>query len=66
VTSLLTQFPDHVFTERGRADTLQDSGRLAWACGPPDQLQKITGLDVIVLENGRIAALYAFLDAPGA
>jgi hypothetical protein len=31
VVALQTQFPDHVFSQIGGIDALQDSGRLAWA-----------------------------------
>jgi hypothetical protein len=66
VATLQARLPDHVFTEIGGPDMLQDSGRLAWAFGPPEDPRRITGLDVIVVEAGRIAALYTFLDAPQA
>jgi hypothetical protein len=39
-------------------------GRLAWGFGPPNEPAKITGLDVAVVTNGRLSALYAFLDSP--
>jgi hypothetical protein len=66
VTALHAKLPGHVFTEINGPDVLQDSGRLAWAFGPPEDPRRITGLDVIVVKDGRIAALYTFLDAPRA
>ena len=60
------QFPDHVFSQIGSVDARQDSGRLAWAFGPPDEPRRITGLDVVVVNAGRISALYTFLDPTGA
>ena len=62
VAALQAKLPDYVFTEIGGPDVLQDSGRLAWAFGPLDDRLRITGLDVIVVEAGRIAALHTFLD----
>jgi hypothetical protein len=44
---------------------VQDGGRLAWGSGPPGEAPRYTGLDVIVVRDGKIAALYVFLDAPG-
>ncbi len=46
------------------AQTLTDSGRLAWSFGPADDPKRITGLDVIVVRGDRITALYTFLDPP--
>jgi hypothetical protein len=65
VVALQAQFPDHVFSQIGGVDALQDSGRLAWAFGPPHEPRRITGLDVAVVNAGRISALYTFLDATG-
>ncbi len=50
----------------GSVDAPQDSGRLAWAFGPPHQPRQITGLDVAVVNAGRISAVYTFLDPTGA
>ncbi|MBO9559061.1 MAG: nuclear transport factor 2 family protein [Caulobacter sp.] len=62
VATLQGRLPDHVFTEIGEPQVLQDSGRLAWAFGPAGDPSRITGLDVVVVEDDRIAALYTFLD----
>jgi hypothetical protein len=37
VVALQAQFPDYVFSQIGSVDALQDSGRLAWAFGPPHE-----------------------------
>jgi SnoaL-like domain len=66
IASLHAQFPDYVFSQIGGVDLLQDSGRLAWAFGPPHDPHRITGLDVIVVNAGRISALYTFLDPTSA
>jgi SnoaL-like protein len=62
VVTLQAQFPDHVFSQIGNVDALQDSGRLAWAFGPPHEPRRITGLDVAIVNAGRISALYTFVD----
>jgi hypothetical protein len=66
IAALHAQFPDHVFSQIGGVDLLHDSGRIAWAFGPPHDPHRITGLDVIVVNAGRISALYTFLDSPSA
>jgi len=66
VVALQTQFPDHLFSQIGSVDVLQDSGRLAWAFGPSHEPRRITGLDVAVVNAGRISALYTFLDPSAA
>jgi SnoaL-like domain len=66
IVALQAQFPDHIFSQIGSVDALQDSGRLAWAFGPPHEPRRITGLDVAVVNAGRISALYTFLDPTGA
>jgi hypothetical protein len=66
VVALQAQFPDHVFSQIGSVDALQDSGRLAWAFGPLHEPRRITGLDVAVVNAGRISALYTFIDPTGA
>jgi hypothetical protein len=47
-------------------DALRDYGRMVWAFGLSDEPQRITGLDVAVVNAGRISALYTFLDPAGA
>ena len=66
VVALQAQFPDHVFSEIGSVDALQDSGRLAWGFGPPHEPRRITGLDVAVVNAGRISAVYTFLEPTSA
>jgi hypothetical protein len=66
VVALQAQFPDHVFSQIGSVDALQDSGRLAWAFGPLHEPHRVTGLDLAVVNARRIAAFYTFLDPTGA
>jgi len=54
--------PDFVYTAQGEGQVLHNVARLAWASGPRGGTPDYTGLDVIVVQNGQIAALYVFLD----
>jgi hypothetical protein len=64
VRALHERLPGYAFKPIGGAQTLTDSGRLAWSFGPTEDPERITGLDVVVVRGDRIAALYAFLDEP--
>jgi len=47
-------------------DAYNGVGRLFWSFGPPDEPQKITGIDVcFTSDQGRITALYTFVDSLG-
>ena len=43
--------------------TLHNAGRLAWGSGPRGDAPEYTGLDVIITRDGKISALYVFLDS---
>jgi hypothetical protein len=58
--------PNFVYTPHGSPQAVQDGGRLAWNSGPPGEPPRYTGLDVIIVRDGKIAALYVFLDSPPA
>jgi len=55
--------PHFVYTPHGEAQELHNAGRLAWGSGPRNEKPDYTGLDVIVVRSGKIAAFYVFLDA---
>ena len=55
--------PRFVYTPRGEAQALHNAGRLAWGSGPRGEPPNYTGLDVIIVREGKIAALYVFLDS---
>jgi hypothetical protein len=42
---------------------LHNAGRLAWGPGPRGKAPDCTGLDVIIVRDGKIAALWVFLDS---
>ena len=58
--------PDYVYTHHGAAQVLHNSGRLAWGSGPKGAASVYTGVDFIIARDGKIAALYVFLDSPPA
>jgi ketosteroid isomerase-like protein len=55
--------PHFAYTPHGEPQALHNAGRLAWSCGPPGEVPDFTGLDVITVRDGKIAALYVFLDS---
>lgn len=66
IGAIQTDNPGFRFGQTGAAQAVFECGRMAWSYGPAEDPDRITGLDVIVTKNGRIAALYAFLDTPPA
>jgi hypothetical protein len=54
--------PHFAYTPIGSPRALHDAGQLAWASGQPGEAPAYTGADVILVRDGRIAALYVFLD----
>ncbi|RYF72447.1 MAG: nuclear transport factor 2 family protein [Comamonadaceae bacterium] len=54
--------PNFVYTPHGAPQVLHDAGRLAWGSGPRGEASEYTGWDVITVRDGRITALYVFLD----
>jgi SnoaL-like domain len=55
--------PHFVYTPHGLPQALHNAGRLAWGSGPRGETPDYTGLDVIIVRDGKIAALYVFLDS---
>jgi hypothetical protein len=58
--------PDFVYTPHGGPQVLHNSGRLAWGSGPKGEAPAYTGVDFIIVRDGKIAALYVYLDSPTA
>ncbi|MFT4076587.1 MAG: nuclear transport factor 2 family protein [Asticcacaulis sp.] len=54
--------PDYVYTPSGKGQVLLNGGRMAWGSGPRDLAVVYTGWDVMIVREGKIAALYVFLD----
>ncbi len=63
VTELLSKLPPtFVFTPIGAAIGHHGVGRLLWKAGPPNGPTAVTGTDIAHFKDGRIQALYVFLD----
>ena len=60
---LRAMHPQSVYTLHSRPQALHNAGRMAWGSGPPGGAPAQTGWDVIIARDGKIAALYVFLDA---
>ncbi len=56
--------PHFVYTPIGEPQTLHNAVRLKWGSGPRGEAFEYTGWDVAIVRDGRIAALYVFLDSP--
>jgi SnoaL-like domain len=56
--------PSFVYSPHRPPQVVQDGGRLAWGSGPPGEPPCYTGLDVVIVRDGKIATLYVFLDLP--
>lgn len=56
--------PHYVYTPLGAPQVLHNSARLAWGSGPKGETPEYTGLDFIIARDGKIAALYVYLDSP--
>jgi hypothetical protein len=54
--------PHFVYTPHGEAQAQHNAGILAWGSGPKGEPPEYTGLDVVVVREGKIAALYVFLN----
>jgi hypothetical protein len=54
--------PQFVYIPHGEPQTLHDAGILAWGSGPKGEPPEYTGLDVIVVRENKIGALYVFLN----
>jgi hypothetical protein len=55
--------PHFTYVPHGEPQALHNAGRLAWGSGPRGESPEYTGLDVIIVRDGKIAALYVFLDS---
>ena len=54
--------PHFVYIPHGEAQSLHNCGILAWSSGPKGEAPDYTGMDVIIVRDGRIAALYVFVN----
>lgn len=62
IESVHTRFPGFRFSLIGEPDGFDGHVRFSWGLGPEGEEAPIKGSDVIVVEEGRIAAVIGFLD----
>src|SRR6201985_2790501 len=55
--------PHFVYTPHGEPQALHNAGRLAWESGPRGAAPDYPGLDVIIVRDGKMAALYVVPDS---
>jgi hypothetical protein len=58
---LLDDAPDFVFTAGGPIYVNHDLGYLAWNFGPEGQPPVVKGMDICLIENGRIGKIYTII-----
>jgi SnoaL-like domain len=62
---LLDNLPDFVFTAAGPVQVLRDLGHLPFNQGVPEQPPALSGYDVALVRDGRIAVLYTLVNTGG-
>ena len=60
--AVLDSTPDFVFNAAGPVHVLRDLGQLAFNYGVPAQPPAVTGYDVALVRDGRIAVLYTLIN----
>ena len=61
--TLLDGIPDFVFSAAGPVHVSGDLGLLAFNLGVPEQSPAVSGIDVALVRDGRIAVLHTLLTA---
>jgi hypothetical protein len=62
-SELQTQSPGFKFRADGIMSTSQNLGVLRWHYGPGDKPDIVRGTDVIIVEGGKIKALWTIIDS---
>ncbi len=67
IESILEKMPaEFVFHTTKPVMENHNVGRLSWGVGPANGPDVVTGTDIALFKDGRIQALYVFLDKSGA
>jgi SnoaL-like domain len=61
---LRASHPSYVYTPHNAPTAVQDGGRVDWGSGPAGEPPRYTGVDIIIARDGKISALYVFLNSP--
>ncbi|WP_375447142.1 nuclear transport factor 2 family protein [uncultured Fibrella sp.] len=56
--------PEFVFTLKKPAVINHGVSHVAWTLGPADAIPVASGMDIAIIDNGLIKALYLYLDGP--
>lgn len=64
IAELHSHTPAHRFAAVGPPSAHVGGGLLNWSYGPDGDLSRVTGQDVAVVADGKIVALYTYLDTP--
>jgi SnoaL-like domain len=59
---LRTMHPDFRYQQIGEPEEVGNGGRVRWTEGRPGEKPAVAGTDFIVTRDGRIAAIYLFVD----
>jgi hypothetical protein len=62
VQALLDGAPEFAFSAEGEATENHSMGRQTWHLGPPGASPVVTGTDIAITGDGRIQALYTFIE----
>jgi hypothetical protein len=62
ISDLQRKYPGYIFSSTGKITSHHNSIKFDWNFGEPAEPKKITGTDVMILENGKIKLLYVFID----
>jgi hypothetical protein len=63
--SLRNRFPQARFTLTDTPWRVGDALRFTWSFGPVGERETVTGMDFVVLSEGKVSRLYAFVNQPG-
>lgn len=63
VIGLQTKSPESRFSPTRPIEYHHNIIRMFWQSGPPSKPNAATGMDLFVIENGKVEKLYVFVDA---
>lgn len=64
IETLHKQHPGYIFRHKKAIQNHHNIARMFWQFGTPSNPDAISGMDLFVIENGRVQTLYVFLDNP--
>ncbi len=62
ISELQKNNPGYIFSLAGKVVSHHNTIKFNWNFGSKSEPKKITGTDVLILENGRIKSLYVFIN----